>query len=60
MRVRLVIRRSRVRSSPGPATFFRRDLSGNDISKVILYPLLGQEGQLSVSGERMCTIIKIF
>ena len=52
MRVRLVIRRSRVRSPPGPATV---EINYETFSTVILSLSLVQEGQLSVSGERMCT-----
>ena len=40
----------------GLATFFHEDWSWN-ISKVFLFLLLFQEGQLQVSGERMCTIL---
>ena len=41
----------------GSATFFRRDFDHELFSTVILSLLLIQEGQLSVSGERMCTIL---
>ena len=42
-------------SSPGPATFFRWDLVMKKNSTTILtFPLI-QEGQLSVTGERMGT-----
>ena len=41
---------------PRSATFFRGDWSWS-ISTVILSLPLIQEGQLSVSGERMCTIL---
>ena len=54
MRVRLVIKRSWVRSPPGPATFFH-EIDHEIFSTVILSLPLFQEGQLSVSGERMCT-----
>ena len=50
--VRLKTRRSRVQPPPRSATFFRKIFS-----TVILSLLLIQEGQLSVSGERMCTIL---
>ena len=46
----LVIRRSWVRSPLGLATFFCEKFS-----MVILSLLLIEEGQLSVSGKRMCT-----
>ena len=42
-------------SSPGPATFFRWDLVMKNISTTILTLSLIQEGQLSVTGERMGT-----
>ena len=51
MRVRLVIRRLRVQPSPG------RQNSFMEIDhEIFSFPLI-QEGQLSVSGERMCTIL---
>ena len=53
MRDRLVIRRLRVRSSPGPATFLRGDWNLEIFSTAILSLPLIQEGQLSVSVERM-------
>ena len=37
------------------ATFFRGDWSYNNFSKAILSLPLIQEGQLSVTGKRMCT-----
>ena len=43
-------------SSAGSATFFRGDFH-EIFSMVILSLLLIQEGQLSVSGARMCTIL---
>ena len=48
--------RSLVQPPLRSATFFRGDWSWN-IFTVILSLLLIQEGQLSVSGERMCTIL---
>ena len=54
--VPLETRRSRVRSPPRSATFFRR-YDHEIFSMVILSLLLIQEGQLSVSSERMCTIL---
>ena len=56
MHVRLVFRRSRVRSS-SPATFFRREseIGHEIISMAILFLPLIQVGQLSVTGEKMCT-----
>ena len=53
--VRLETRRSRVQPPPRSASFFRGDYE--IFSMVILSLLLIQEGQLSVSGERMCTIL---
>ena len=41
---------------PRSATFFRGDFH-EIFSMVILFLPLIQEGQLSVSGERMCTIL---
>ena len=52
--VRLETRRSRVQPPPRLATFFR---DHKIFSTVILSLPLVQEGQLSVSGERMCTIL---
>ena len=49
-------RRSRVQPPPRSATFFRRDWLWNIFYGHSL-PSLIQEGQLSVSGERMCTIL---
>ena len=55
MRIRLVFRRSQFRS-PGPATFFRGDVSWKlIISMTILSLPLIQVGQLSITGKRMCT-----
>ena len=55
MRVRLVIRRLRVQPPPGLQHFFVK--TDHEIfSTVILSVPLIQEGQLSVSGDRMCTI----
>ena len=41
-------------SSPGPATYFRGDLPWNYFYGHSPLPLI-QEGQMSVSGESMCT-----
>ena len=54
MHVPLVIRRSRVRSPPDPAALFLEIFS-----TVILSLPLSQEGQLSVSGERMLCLNEI-
>ena len=56
MRIRLETRKSRVRSPPRSATFFV-EIDHEIFSTVILSLPLIQEGQLSVSGERMCTIL---
>ena len=56
MRIRLVIRKLRVHSLPGRQHSFMKIWSWN-IFSVILSFLLIQIGQLSVSGERMCTIL---
>ena len=56
MRVQLVIRRFRVRPPPGWQHPFM-EIDHEILSRVILSLLLIQEGQLSVSGERMCTIL---
>ena len=57
-RVRLVVRRLITGSTPaGSATFFRVEIDHEIFSKVILSLPLIQEGQLSVSGERMCTLL---
>ena len=56
MHVRLVIRRLRVRLLPGLQHSFV-ETDHKIFSMVILSFLLIQEGQLSVSGERMCTIL---
>ena len=53
MRVRLVFRRSRVRSS-GPAKHYFVDIGDEMISTAILPLPLIQIGELSVTGERMC------
>ena len=53
--VRLQTRKSQVQPPPRSATFFRGDYE--IFSTVILSLPLIQEGQLSVSGERMCTIL---
>ena len=53
MYVRLVIRRSRVRSTQGPASFFL-EINHEIFSTAICSLPLIQEGQLSVSGERLC------
>ena len=50
--VRLETSRSRVQAPPRSATFFREIFS----TVILSLPLI-QEGQLSVSGERMCTIL---
>ena len=44
-------------TSAGSATFFCGDLIKKYFSTVILSLLLIHEGQLSVSGERMCTLL---
>ena len=54
--VRLETRMSRVQPPPRSATFFV-EIDHEIFSKVILSLPLIQEGQLSVSGERMCTIL---
>ena len=56
MRVQLVIRRLRVRPPPGRQHSFV-EIDHEIFSTVILSLSLIQEGQLSVSGERMCTIL---
>ena len=55
-RVPLVIRRLRVLSSPGWQQSLV-EIHHEIFSTVILYLLLSQEGQLLVSGKRMCTIL---
>ena len=55
MRVRMVIRRLRVRPPPGREHSFV-NVDHEILSMIILSLPLNQEGQLSVSGERMCTI----
>ena len=55
MRVQLVIRRLRVQPHTGNILSWRFD--HEIFPTVILSHLLIQEGQLSVSGERMCTIL---
>ena len=52
----LETRRSRVQSPQRSATFFRGDWSMNIFHVILSLPLI-QEGQLSVSDERMCTIL---
>ena len=54
--VRLEIRRSRVQPPPRSAIFFV-EIDHEIFSTVILSLPLIQEGQLSVSGERMCTVL---
>ena len=54
--VRLETRRLRVQPPPRSATSFT-EINHEIFSTVILSLLLIQEGQLSVSGERMCTIL---
>ena len=54
--VRLETRRSRVQPPPTSATSFV-EIDHEIFSTVILSLPLIQEGQLSVSGERMCTIL---
>ena len=56
MLVRLVISRLRVRPPPGRQHFLWR-FDHEVFSTVILSLPLIKEGQLSVSGERMCTIL---
>ena len=56
MRVRLVIKRSRVPSPLGRQHSFL-EIDHEMFSTVILSLQLIQEGQLSVSGERMYTIL---
>ena len=57
--VRLETRRSRVQPPPRSATFFllETEIDHEIFSTVILSLPLIQEGQLSVSGKRMCTIL---
>ena len=54
--IRLETRRSWVQPPLRSATFFRGDWSWNSSTVILSLPLI-QEGQLSVSGERMCTIL---
>ena len=56
MRVRLVVRRLWVRPPPGRQYSFV-EIDHELFSTGILSLLLIQEGQLSVSGDRMCTIL---
>ena len=56
MRVQLMIRRSQVQSLPGQQHSFM-EIDHEIFSTVILFLPLIQEGQLSVSGKRMCTIL---
>ena len=58
MRARLVIRRLRVRPPPGRQHSFM-EIDHEIFSTVILSLPLIQEGQLSVSGKRMGTILVI-
>ena len=55
--VRQETRRSRVQSLPRSATHSFVEIDHEIFSTVILSLPLIQEGQLSVSGERMCTIL---
>ena len=57
MRVRLETRRSRVRPPPRSQQHSFVEIDHEIFSAVILSLPLIQEGQLSVSGERMCTIL---
>ena len=61
LRGRLVIRRSRVRSPPGDLRRVRQhsfmEIDHEIFSKVFLSFPLNQKRQLSVSRERMCTIL---
>ena len=56
MRIRLVIRWLRVRSPPGRQQSFV-EIDHEIFSTVVLSLPLIQEGQLSISGDRMCTIL---
>ena len=56
MGIPLVIRRLQVESLPGRQPFFV-EIDHEMFSMVILSLSLIQEGQLSVSGKRMCTIL---
>ena len=56
MHVRLVIRRLRILLLTGRQHCFM-EIDHEIFFEVILSLLLIQEGQLSVSGERMCTIL---
>ena len=56
MRVRLVIRRLRVRPPPGREHSFM-EIDHEIFSTVILSLTLIQEGQFSVSNEKMCSIL---
>ena len=49
--------RSRVQPPPRSATFFSVEIDHEIFPMVILSLPLIQEGQVSVSGERMCTIL---
>ena len=55
--VRLETRRSRVQPPPRSATFFREDWSWNIFLRSFSPFRWFKKGQLSVSGERMCTIL---
>ena len=54
--LRLETRRSGVQPPPRSATFFRGDYHEIFSTVILSLPLI-QEGQLSVSGERMCIIL---
>ena len=56
MHVQLVIRRLQVQPLPGRQHSFMEN-DHEIFSTIILSLLLNQEGQLSVSGERVCTIL---
>ena len=56
MRIRLAIRRLQVRPPPGRLNSFV-EIDHEIFSTVILSLPLIQEGQLSASSERMCTIL---
>ena len=58
MRIRLGIRRLQVRPALGQQNSFM-EIDHEIFSTVILSLPLIQEGQLPVSGERMCTILVI-
>ena len=56
MRIRLMIKRLWVHPPPGPQHSFM-EIDHEILSTVILSLQLIQEGHLSVSSERMCTIL---